>query len=486
MSLNRIWTIPLIITLFTGLLAGCSVGGNDSKENVKTSIKVMYYDERGFYQQYGMLFAAMNPNIDIEVVSMQSMYSEEVKDREKAIQDFIDEQKPDVLMLSTDEYKRMAGEGKLYNLESFIKKDKFDLEGIVPGIIDYIKGQSDGVLYGLSPNFYSQALFYNKDLFTKYGVPFPEDRMSWESLLQLAGRFPTTGTKESRVYGLKAGYNTSLYYFGLSIGSSQGLSYINPSTKQLTFNTDSWKAAFETADKAIKSGTLYTEDPNNNMVQNSTYESYLLRDPFIGGKVAMTMDGNYLMDQIKEANNVIKEKGIQNWDVVTVPVNPQQPDESTAMSINQIFSIDAKSSNAEAAWKFISYVNGDEFARVTSKVQNGGFPARTQYLDKEEGHNMKAFYSLKPAQSNMYKDFDKLPQDFFMKFDGVTQQEMQGVTDGKSTIAEALDNIQAKGQQLLTEESNKAGQDGTTDTQPVESSKAVEQSSEVTSTEVTP
>ncbi|MCD9022200.1 ABC transporter substrate-binding protein [Cohnella silvisoli] len=484
MSRNRIAMFILFITLFTGVLAGCSTGGNDSKENVKTSIKVMYYDERSFYQQYGMLFAAMNPNIEIEVVSTQSVRYEEGKDMKKAMQDFLDEQKPDVLMLSTEEYKRMAGEGKLYNLESFIKKDKYDLEGIAPGIIDYIKQQSDGVLYGLSPNFYSQALFYNKDLFTKYGVPFPEDRMSWESVLQLAARFPTTGTKENRIYGLKPGYNPNLYYFGLSIGSSQGLSYINPTTKQMTINTDSWKAAFELADKAMKSGALYTEDPNGQMTQNSTYESYLLRDPFISGKVAMTMEGNYIMDQLKEAKNVLKDKGIKNWDVVTVPVNPQQPDESTGMSINQIFSIDAKSSNTDAAWKFISYVNGDEFARVTSKVQNGGFPARTKYLDNGEGHHMEAFYSLKPVQSNMYKDFDKLPQDFFQKFDGVTQQEMQGVTDGKTTIADALDNIQAKGQQLLTEESNKAGKDGKTDPQPSESSKAVEQSSGVTSSAV--
>ncbi len=481
MRLNRIMMFSLFFILLTGLLGGCSTGGNDAKDNVKTSIKVMHYDERNFYQQYGMLFAAMYPNIDVEVVSTQSVQYEEGKDMEKAMQEFIDEQKPDVLMLRTDEYKRMAGEGKLYNLESFIKKDEYDLEGMVPGIIDYIKQQSDGILYGLTPSFYSQALFYNKDLFTKHGVPFPQDRMSWEQLLQLAARFPTAGTKEDRVYGLKSGYNTNLHQFGFSIGSSQGLSFINPSTMQMTINTDSWKAAFETADKAIKSGSIYTEDPNGMNGESQSYESYLLRDPFISGRAAMTMEGNYLMDQIKEAKNVLKEKAIQNWDVVTMPVNPQSPDESYSMSINQIFAIDAKSSNAEAAWKFVSYINGDEFARVTSKVQNGGFPARTQYLDTEEGHHMEAFYSLKPAQSNMYKDFDKLPREFFMKFEGLTQQEMQGVTDGKLTIEEALDNLQAKGQQLLTEENNKAGKEGKTDPQPEESPKAVEQSTGVSS-----
>jgi multiple sugar transport system substrate-binding protein len=403
-----------------------------------------------------MLFSALYPNIDIEVISTQGVY-QEGKDYEKLMKEFIEEQKPDVLMLSAEEYARMAGEGKLYNLESFIKKDKYDLEGFAPGIIEYIKQQSDGLLYGLAPEFYSQAIYYNKDLFAKHGVTLPKDRMRWEEVLQLAARFPTTGSKEDRVYGFKAGYQTNLYYFGLSIGTSQGFSYINPTTMQLMINSDSWKTVFETADKAIKSGTLYIEDPNQNGGGSSSYEDYLLRDPFIGGKVAMVMEGSYLMNQIKEAKNILKEgKGVQNWDIVTVPVNPQTPDESTGMSLNQIFAIDAKTANADAAWKFVSYINGDDFARVTAKLQNGGFPARTKYLTSDEGVHMEAFYSLKPAQNNMYKGFDKIPQQFYMKFEGMTQQEFQNVTDGKATISEALDNLQVKGQQLLTEESKNA------------------------------
>ncbi len=461
--------LVVIAAMFAGLLAGCNTGGTESDQDTKTTIKVMHYDERSFYQQYGMLFSALFPNIEIEVVSTQEVNYEQGKDMQKAMQEFIAEKKPDVLMLSADEYGKMAGEGKLYNLESFIKKDKFDLEGLVPGLVDYIKQQSDGILYGLTPNFYSQAIYYNKDLFTKYGVTLPEDRMSWDQLLQLAARFPTDGNKEDRVYGLKAGYQTSLYYFGLNIGTAQGLSYVNPKTMQMTINSDSWKAAFETANKAIKSGSLYMEDPNNmngSVTTDNSYESYLLRDPFIGGKVAMVMEGNYLMEQLKEAQKVLKDKAIQNWDVVTVPVKSQRPDESTGMSFSQIFAIDANSSNAEAAWKFLSYINGDEFARVTSKTQNGGFPARVKYLEGEEGRHMEAFYSLKPAENSMYKDFDKLPQEFFMKYDGLTQQAMQGVTDGSVTVSEALDNLQAQGQKLLNEENDKKGKAATVDPSP--------------------
>ncbi|WP_239615752.1 ABC transporter substrate-binding protein [Cohnella mopanensis] len=454
---NKFVIVIITVILIAGVLAGCSGGGNETKENTKTSIKVMHYDERSFYQQYGMLFSALYPNIEIQVVSTQSVTYEEGKDMQKAMKDFIAQEKPDVLMLSATEYATMASEGKLYNLESFIKKDKYDLEGFAPGIIDYIKQQSDGILYGLSPDFYSQAIYYNKDLFTKYGVTFPEDRMSWEKVLQLAARFPTTGSKDERVYGLKAGYQSNLYQLGMMIGSSQGLTYVNPTAKTLMINSDSWKAAFETANMALKSGSLYSEDPNQMNGGASSYEDYLLRDPFIGGRTAMVIDGTYLMTQLKEAKNILKDKGkgIQNWDVVTVPVNPQSPDESTSMSVNQIFAIDANSANAEAAWKFVSYINGDDFARVTSKLQNGSFSTRTQHIDKGDGIHMEAFYSLKPAQNNMYKDYDKLPQQFYMQFDGLTQQEFQNVTDGKATISEALDNLQAKGQKMLTEESEK-------------------------------
>ncbi len=44
-----------------------------------------------------------------------------------------------------------------------------------------------------------------------------------------------------------------------------------------------------------------------------------------------------------------------------------------------------------------------------------------------------------------------------MKFDGLTQQEFQSVTDGKITVSEALDNLQTKGQQILLEEKSREG-----------------------------
>ncbi|MDG0873339.1 extracellular solute-binding protein [Paenibacillus thiaminolyticus] len=49
-------------------------------------------------------------------------------------------------------------------------------------------------MYGLSPTFVSSAVYYNKDLFEQYGVTPPQDKMTWEQLLDLAARFPVEGS----------------------------------------------------------------------------------------------------------------------------------------------------------------------------------------------------------------------------------------------------------------------------------------------------
>jgi len=438
----------IVLGLITFLIAGCSSGNKEHPE-ARTTLKVMYYDENGFNYQYGMLFSALYPDIDVEVISWNNIKPKDGKDLNEAIFEFIDEKKPDVLMLNAKQYSQMSREGKLLNLEALMARDKFDPDGIVPGIVEYIREQSDGKLYGLAPSFYSKAVYYNKDLFVKHGIPFPEDRMSWDSLLQLADRFPTNGTEEDRIYGLRSSkYANDLYSFGTTIGSTMGLDVFNAASKQMTINSESWKQVFETAQKAIQSPTMFIDD---NQFANSyvDYESFVFQDPFIRGKIAMVVDDNYLMSQIKESQKSNAEKAIKSWDLVTMPVNSQNPGVTSSTSVDQILAIDANSANIEAAWKFLSYINGNEFARVKAKSNMGSLPVRTKYIKDEEGHNLQAFYSLKPIESSVYQNYDKIPNETFGKIMELTQQQLKKVTDEELSVSEALDYIQVSGQHLL-------------------------------------
>jgi multiple sugar transport system substrate-binding protein len=68
---------------------------------------------------------------------------------------------------------------------------------------------------------------------------------------------------------------------------------------------------------------------------------------------------------------------------------------------------------------------------------------------------MKAFYSLKPAKSSIYKDYEKLPQNFFMQFMSITQGELKSAFDGKKSLDDALAMAQTKGQQMMIQEQAK-------------------------------
>ncbi|QYR20656.1 extracellular solute-binding protein [Paenibacillus sp. sptzw28] len=454
-SYKRIGLITVLS--MSAVLSGCNlIGGGAQKSEEKSALKVMYYDERSFYSQLGMVYSALHPEVDITVVTnQQSGPYDPQKDMKAEFDKFIDEKQPDVLMLTPEQLTEYAEDGKLLELDTMTEEKTYNKETLIPGLLDYMKELGGGKIYGLSSSFYSQAIFYNKDLFNKYGIPLPEDRMSWDKLFELAQRFPTDGAKDKRVYGLSLGYNGELYQLGSMIGASQNLSMVNAASKQVTINSPAWKNVFQTAMNGLKSGALYTEDPNGMNTSSQTYEDYLLRDPFIAGKVAMKLEGAYFIGQIKESQTRVKDKAIKSWDIVTVPVDPQSPDSSPNMSFNQIFAVNAKSVNTEAAKEFIRYVTSDEYARVTSKLQDGSFPVRTNYIKDDDNHNMKAFYSLKPAKSSIYKDYDKLPQNFFMQFMNIAQEELKSAFAGKKSLDDALATAQTKGQQIMVQEQAK-------------------------------
>ncbi len=428
-------------------------------------LKVLFYDEKSFHSDYGMLYSALNSNVDIEVVTMQDRWGnhDDGEDPEVVLQKIIDEEQPDVLFLSADEYSKFSQQGKLLDLKPFIEQDKYNTDSFVPGILDFLQEQGGGTLYGLSPSFYTQALFYNKDLFEKYSVELPTDRMSWDDVLTRANRFPTEGKPDERVYGLKNSYHTSLLDFATSIGDTLGLSMFNSELMQVTLDTPAWRNAFSTALDAIRSGTFYVEDENI-MRSWDSYEEYLMSDPFISGRTAMMIEDVYMIEQLKQASEQLKDKLNLNWDLVTLPVDPSNPDYTTATFIDQIFAINASSTNSKEAWNFMKYVHSDEYARVKSKTYNGGaISTRSGYFKDDEGRSLETLYALKPRQapSRLYY---QLPSDFYGEFMGLAGGKLEPVVKDNASLETALKELQQEGQQLLMkakqQEDEKKNEDG--------------------------
>ncbi|MGV2794421.1 extracellular solute-binding protein, partial [Clostridium perfringens] len=209
--MNRSWL--QVVTMFVVsclLVVGCtrvSMGPLESKENQETTtLKVIYPDLELFYKQYGDGVTTLHNHIQFEVISDANIYTDMGdKTKEEVYAEFIRKEQPDILILDAPQFKRQIHDGNLTELDSLSTRDKYNLDGFVPGLVDQLREIGGGQLYGLTPSFSSKAIFYNKDLFKKNGIAFPSDGMSWYDMIDLARRFPTEGDKQTRIYGYSSG-----------------------------------------------------------------------------------------------------------------------------------------------------------------------------------------------------------------------------------------------------------------------------------------
>lgn len=356
-------------------------------ENEKAMLTVMYVNEGSFYQDYGNLFTAKYPNVEFKVVPLS-----ETRGEGDMLSDYkaaMDTYKPDILLMNETQYEALAAEGRLLELEVPIKAGKFDLAGMVPGVIDMLKDLGDGRLYGLANKFKSKALYYNKTLFNEYGVPYPEPGMSWEDVLKLAGRFPATGQDGEPIYGLfQPTFTLSPFHLVQQIGKARKLTAFDTDGKTLLFGSDSWASVFEQVVEGYKAGHIFY--PNAPLRDNGdgTFSLNLGGgNMFIAGKAAMAVD-DLLTMQMMDFGARSKDGGDQTafeWDIVPMPVDPLAPNSTTEFELPEIFAVNRESAQMALAWEFIQYIHSENYMRMISKSSTD-LLARTGFeTDQREG-----------------------------------------------------------------------------------------------------
>lgn len=429
--------LTVVLALFL-TLSIISTACSSTKETIqyegdpqmKASIKIMYPGgKEPFMKEYGDLFTAKYPNIELNVINFS--WNQFTKTME--------EEKPDVMTVGIGEYAELLEDNRLYDLNDVITNDAFDLEGIHPEIVSLLRQYGNGKLYGLPPTFYNQALFYNKDLFDKYSVPYPTDGMTWGEVLDLAKRFPV----EEGINGFFMRDFNSLQEV---IAQAENLSVINTKDSKVTINTNEYKKVFEMILDAYDSKALVL--PNTD-----AFEVY---DPFITGTSAMTMDYYYyLNNQIYWAK---AEKGDEfrlNWDLASAPAAESSRDVSSYYYFGDIFTVNADSANKQAAWELVKFVNSDQLAKQKSRTTSFAAPTRTQYLYNPDGKRVEAFYNQKFKLEHFKKDWTAVPDGFNSQMKGIINSEAKAVMVGAKTLDEAMGSMQERGQQFLDQKLKK-------------------------------
>ncbi|WP_027086173.1 ABC transporter substrate-binding protein [Cohnella panacarvi] len=417
----------VIVALLMLVLAGCQI----SKDK-QVTLTVNYPSAEQFNLMYGNAFKTKFPRINVQVV-----------------QDDANQAGPtDVMYLNgLDLYKQAVEKGQLLNL-SQLQKGKGLSDKLSPIVTDLIGAASpDGQLYGLAPTFHTQALYYNKKLFDQYKLPYPTNGMSWKEVIQLAMRFPTKAQDGKPLYGFQMNYYKEVTLnLILRMGETQQIPFIDPKTSNVTMNTDQWREIWTYAIEAFRAGVVFDKDKDQVNKEVSQAPAFFTQ------QAAMTVGSQNTAYNFEPYSQMPDGGGSIDWGVVSVPVNPENPEYSTAYELFDIFGISAASQHREEAAKLVDFIVSDSTNnRPLAQAQpNYGLPAVIEDISPIAGHDLSPLYALK-AQSNQVDPYSAMNIDVINAFKAVAQGFVDRAIAGELTIEEALEQVEQQGQAAVDE-----------------------------------
>lgn len=111
---------------------------------------------------------------------------------------------PDAGYMHSQHIPTFAALGIVAPLESYTRRDKTALDGLLPAALDSYRWKS--ALHGVPDVATSLVMFVNKSLFTRAGVALPGEKWTWSDYLNAAQRLSNAGKAEG-IFGA-ADYNS--------------------------------------------------------------------------------------------------------------------------------------------------------------------------------------------------------------------------------------------------------------------------------------
>jgi multiple sugar transport system substrate-binding protein len=221
-----------------------------------------------------------------------------------------------------------------------------------------MKQLTGGKVLGLPGRVSSYTLYYNKDLFDNFGVPYLNDKMTWEDIME-------TAKKLTRADGGVQYYGFAADIIALLDMNERAPQYVDAKNLKATLNSEYWKQKF---DRTVPLFTMLPDISDPALLTSLTKS----RDLFLKEKRAAILLG------INDAGvRAASEKWDLNWDISPFPVFKNAPKEGPQPS-TRYYLIAAGSKHREEAFAAITQLVSDDIQRELVK---GGFTPPLQNAD---------------------------------------------------------------------------------------------------------
>lgn len=418
MKKNRLLAGIMAAAMAAGMLTGCSgaaSGKSGDGEKVTLRVALWDYSNTDYYKTIFDAFTAKYPNITVEPVEFAAdEYDNTVTTQLGGKQDF------DVVFTKgTPALSALITQGHVLALDDFIAKDtQFNKDNYL-GLIDQLT--MDGKTYGIPFRKDNNLIFYNKDLFDKAGVPYPEDGMTMKEYHELAAKM-TNGSGNDKVYGAHIHtWPSNVYDF------PRRTEVFDQLDKETYKNL---KPYYEELLAMQDEGVV--QDYGALKSSNIHYSGV-----FYNQQAAMLQIGTWFINMCVEN---VKDF---NWGVCSLPNNEGMGNENAVGGVTPV-SIGAYAKHPEEAWKFITYICGEDGAEVLAKT--GIVPGISSDKINQIFDELPKTYPNAPEQLSKYLNVKKYVVEQRMdklakEIDNIIQEQHSAIMTKSVTIDEGLQKL---------------------------------------------
>ncbi|MDQ1913670.1 extracellular solute-binding protein [Paenibacillus sp. GD4] len=253
---------------------------------------------------------------------------------------------------------RVITNGFHYDLQDLVKKHNFNLDAIEPNVLAHTLAQSsEKKLYSLPLTMNKYALFYNKDIFDRFGVAYPKDGMTWDDVYELSRAL--TRTDGAVTY---QGFTTQPN--NIMLNNQLSLSPLHPKEDKATIHNDGYKLLYDNLKR-------FFDIPNAVIAPLGDFSK---------GTIATMVNSHPGIIGAVRANPQL------NWDVVSVPSLKEKPNVGFKPATLSLF-VAQTSKYKDEAFEVIAYMLSEEMQTLLSK--NGqGTTLKSSAVKKAFGQNV--------------------------------------------------------------------------------------------------
>lgn len=331
-------------------------------------------------------FEKENPDIKVEFLHIPQNYFQKLHLM------FASNLAPDVIFINN--LNIPVYEKYLLDLNDIVKNK----EDYYPQVLDTMT--YEGRLLAIPRDVSTLVVFYNKDLFDKNNLSYPNENWNMTEFLYTAKRLTNNG-----IYGISFEEN-SLFYLPYMRAFGGGI--LSPTGEQIMNSENSQK------------GIQYYSDLRNKYnIAPKKYQSAseTMAQMFINGRLAMHLSGRWLVPKYREDIKF-------DWDIVNFP----NINEKSSVTLDSSgYAITKSSKHKEDAVKLVEFLSSD---KAIQKFTTTGLivPARIDtinsqaFLDNKKPKNSKVFIEViknseKTPVNKHYKEItDKLDEQLNYSF----------------------------------------------------------------------